>query len=223
MYKYNKDKPSCKDVFNAFMVENANYAGNLEIPILDTCNEIPKDLVCFSKINQSTDYKSWIHFYEHDYVIERIWKNPRKYLPIIKKFSGIITPDFSLYRDMPLAMQINNVLRSRMVGRWMQDNGVHVIPNIRFGDRRTYRLSCLGVSKHSTIAVGTHGTLRSIVDRKIMEEGIEWVLNYIHPNALIIYGSATDKMIESCSRIQTKLLVFKSDFHRSHLRNKEVR
>ena len=63
-----KDKKSCKDVFNSMMLENANYEGNLELPIINSSKEIPNGLVPFSKIKQSEEYDKWIHFYEFDQI-----------------------------------------------------------------------------------------------------------------------------------------------------------
>ena len=105
-------------------------------------------------VNHATPYKSVsisIRFNFraiYDVTFERIWNTPNKYLPIIKKFKGVITPDFSVYRDMPLVMQQWNIYRSRAIGHWLQENGVSVIPDIRFGDERTYEASCAGIQKH---------------------------------------------------------------------------
>lgn len=223
MKKLNKEKKSCKDVFNSFMLSGSDYEGFLEIPKVDGINEVPDDLVSFSKIQASGDYSKWIHPYEHDYVIERIWKYPQKYLPIIKKYAGIISPDFSLYRDMPLIMQIYNIFRSRMIARWLQDNGVKVIINVRFGDRRTYKIACMGIPKHCTIAIGTHGTMKFREDRKVLEEGVAFVLKELEPNVLIIYGTASKRIIDLCKKANVQLKVFQSDFGKSHLKNMEVR
>ena len=46
----------------------------------------------------------------------------RKYLNILSKYGGVITPDYSLYRDMPLSMQIWNIFRSRALGSYLQSN-----------------------------------------------------------------------------------------------------
>lgn len=88
------------------------------------------------------ELKHYIYNYdndEDDFLFERIWRNPRKYLEVLQRYEGVILPDFSLYRDMPLVMQLWNIYRSRAIGHWLQMNGVTVIPNIRYGDRRTYR------------------------------------------------------------------------------------
>lgn len=115
--------------------------------------------------------------YEDDYRFERIWRNPRQYLNVLKRYNGVILPDFSLYRDMPLVMQLWNIYRSRAIGFWLQLNGIKVIVNIRFADKRTYRYCCDGVAKHCVIALGTHGTLKNKEDRRYFVKDLLQLLN----------------------------------------------
>ncbi|MBQ8708582.1 MAG: DUF4417 domain-containing protein [Succinivibrionaceae bacterium] len=166
MSKINSSRKACKDVFNAFLVSLATYDGPFEIPRIMPTYDIPLKLIAFSKALSSKDYNQCVHFYEDDYLFIRIWRNPRRYLKVLKRFSAVILPDFSLYRDMPLIMQIWNIYRSRAIGHWLQLNGVKVIPNIRYGDRRTFKICCYGIEKHCVIAVGSHGNMRNIVDRE---------------------------------------------------------
>ena len=49
----------------------------------------------FAMSNKDTDY--FIHFFLQDYQFNRIWNNPSKYIEILKRYKGIIMPDFSLY------------------------------------------------------------------------------------------------------------------------------
>lgn len=44
------------------------------------------------------------YFSKDDFKFNRIWNNPKRYLEFLKNFKGIISPDFSLYRNMPLSM-----------------------------------------------------------------------------------------------------------------------
>ena len=104
MGKLKSSKRSCRDVFNAFLVALATYAGFFEIPVIWPCHEVPNRLVPFSKAIGCKDHDQWVHFYEFDYLFERLWRDPRRYLPILKRYNGVILPDFSLYRDMPLVM-----------------------------------------------------------------------------------------------------------------------
>ncbi len=116
------------DVFHSFLVENAEYDGYFEFPKLKTSDKLPEKVVTLSKAMSKTchDFDSWIVFYEHDVKFERFWNNPKQYLDKLKKFKGVISPDFSLYRNMPLCMQIWNTYRSRALAAWLQNNGIEV-------------------------------------------------------------------------------------------------
>ena len=48
MIKVQSARNNCKDVFHAFLVTHAAYAGNLEIPELSMENAIPHKLIPFS-------------------------------------------------------------------------------------------------------------------------------------------------------------------------------
>lgn len=215
MSRINSARNGCKDVFHAFLVKNASYDDRHEIPCLKPSNNIPNELISFSKAVKSTYYNAWIHFYEDDAKFERLWNKPNKYLPILKKFNGVITPDFSVYRDMPLVMQQWNIYRSRAIGHWLQENGVPVIPNIRFGDERTFETSCAGIQKHGTIAVGSHGCIKLLSDRKYFIDGLYYIVNKLEPRVLVVYGATPDKIFLSYKERGIEVLQFDSDFMKS--------
>ncbi|MCR5598900.1 MAG: DUF4417 domain-containing protein [Lachnospiraceae bacterium] len=216
MSRINSARKGCKDVFNAFLVSTAKYDGIFEIPCIAACNEVPRRVIAFSKAVSSKDYEQWVHFYEDDYLFERLWNNPQKYLPILQKYQGVILPDFSLYRDMPLVMQLWNIYRSRAIGHWLQENGVKVIPNIRFGDKRTYHICCTGIEKHSVISIGSHGNLKNKQDREIFLKGVDKIIKILEPRIIIIYGAAPDRYFQKYKDAGIWIVQFDSDFATSH-------
>lgn len=216
MSRINSARKGCKDVFNAFLVSTAKYDGIFEIPCIAACNEVPRKLIAFSKAVSSKDYEQWVHFYEDDYLFERLWNKPQKYLPILQKYQGVILPDFSLYRDMPLVMQVWNIYRSRAIGHWLQENGVKVIPNIRFGDKRTYSTCCIGIEMHSVISIGSHGNLKNKQDREIFLKGVEKIVKILEPRIIIIYGAAPDRYFQKYKDDGIRIVQFDSDFATSH-------
>ena len=94
MSRINSQRKSCIDVFNAFLVAFATFAGIFEFPCIKATYDIPNKLVSFSKCISCKDYNQWVHFYEDDYLFERIWRNPQKYLDILKRFNGVILAGF---------------------------------------------------------------------------------------------------------------------------------
>ena len=222
MSKVNCARKGCKDVFNAFLVKLAIYAGLYEFPVITPCYDIPNRLIAFSRCISGKDFNCWVHFYEDDYLFERLWRNPKIYLPILQKYNGVILPDWSLYRDMPLVMQLWNIYRSRAIGAWLQANDVKVIPNIRYGDRRTFKVCTDGLKKHSVIAVGTHGTLKNIEDRTIFINGLDFVVQHINPVAIVVYGACPDSIFQKYRDMGIKIYHFESDIRKAMSSRKGV-
>lgn len=220
MSKVNSARSGCRDVFRAFLVNNAQFDSALEIPCIAPEASLPEKMIPFSKAISSKDYDQWVHFYEDDASFERIWNNPMKYLPILKKFKGVISPDFSLYRDMPLVMQQWNTYRGRAIGHWLQENGIPVIPNIRYGDSRTYALACSGVTKGGTIAIGSHGCIKLVREREFFAQGLAYVVKTLKPKVIVVYGAAPDSVFGEYRRAGITIIQFDSNYAVSH--EKEV-
>ncbi|MDO4939982.1 MAG: DUF4417 domain-containing protein [Lachnospiraceae bacterium] len=214
--KTNSIRVGCHDVFRAFLVNNATFDSELEIPVINPISEIPKKLIPFSKAIKSHDYNCYVHFYEDDVNFERVWNSPKTYLPILKKFSGVISPDFSLYRDMPLVMQYWNTYRGKALGHWFQENGINVIPNVRYGDRRTFLVSCAGIPKHGIISIGSYGCIKIKKDRLIFEEGLSFVINQLQPSTIIIYGATPESIFKKYKDAGITIIQFDSDYATKH-------
>lgn len=216
MSKENGTRSGCKDVFRAFLVKNAHYEGELEIPGIRAEQRLPSKLIPFSKALSRKDYDAWVHFYEDDASFERLWNHPNKYLPILKCYQGVITPDFSVYRDMPLVMQYWNIYRSRALGHWLQENDIPVITNVRWGDQRTYDLCCTGVPMSANIAIGSHGCVKLLQERNRFEQGLAYVVDKLKPKTIVIYGTAPDAIFEKYKEVGIEILQFDSDYMVTH-------
>ncbi|MCR5662527.1 MAG: DUF4417 domain-containing protein [bacterium] len=209
------NRRGCKDVFHSFMLKTATYDGELEIPCLKPEHSLPSKLISFSEAIRSKDYECWVHFYK-DEKNELIWTKSLRYLPILKHFRGVICPDFSVCRKLSLTWQQYNILRSRAVGHWLQDNNVSVIPNVRFGDERTYDDCCLGIAKGSVIAVGSPGQVRKREERLLFKKGLEHIAHKLEPEAVVVYGAASDSVFGGLKRTGITFLQFDSECSIAH-------
>lgn len=219
MSKINNTRPSCKDVYKAFLVENAYFDSVYEIPMLSPVqSEIPHHLVLYSDKNLNPNTDSWICFYEDDYKINSFWNNPKKYLRILSQYGGVITPDYSLYRDMPFIMQIWNIYRSRALGVWLQDNGIKVIPNVRFGDERTFEVACSGIEKGSTISLSTHGLMKITQEKDLFKKGLAYIVNRLTPKTIIVYGTTPKDVFEPYRSKGIQIIGFESKISQVHKR-----
>ena len=95
--------------------------------------------ISFNYILNTDAFDKGVHFYIDDYRFERLWNDPHKYIDRLKLFDCMLTPDFSLYMDMPKAMQIWNIYRSRLIGQIAQDEGIKVIPTLSWSDSQSFK------------------------------------------------------------------------------------
>lgn len=206
-----------REVFHSFLVENAEYEGFFEIPKIRTSDEVPEKVVSFSKAMAKTrkDFDCWVMFYEHDVKFERLWHNPKQYLKKLKKFKGIISPDFSLYRNMPLGMQMWNTYRGKALAHWLGENGIPVIPNVRWNDERTYLFCFDGIEKNKTVAIGTHGCLKRKEDKEYLKKGLEQLVKKLSPQRILVYGAAPDKIFGKYKEKGIEIIAFESEFSKS--------
>ena len=205
------------DVFHSFLVEKADCDGYFEFPKIRTSSQLPDRVITFSKAMARTwnDFDCWIMFYEHDVKFERLWHNPKQYLAKLKKFKGIISPDFSLYRNMPLCMQMWNTYRGRAIAVRLQNNGVEIIPNVRFNDERTYEFCFDGIEKFKTVAVGTHGCIKNRIDKDYFKDGLAEMVRRLSPRTIIVYGAAPDDIFKKYRDASINIMPFESEFSKS--------
>ena len=93
-------------VYNLHFNDIERTVGYYQIPIIKNDNYIPKELIGFNYAKTSKNKDVGIHFYIDDYQFERIWTSPEGYAEILSEYDCMVTPDFSLYLDMPRAMKI---------------------------------------------------------------------------------------------------------------------
>lgn len=186
------------DGCNPELVEGAEFDGILEIPVIKRPEKImiPKGIVPFSKMDRVLPEKFAVCEYENDRDFADLLRYTDNYVKELRGFQAFITPDASLYWDMPLAAQIVNKYRNHAIGYYMQKRGVYVIPNVRWGDERTYttsvlpeRLAFLGVEKHSIVSIGTYGVIKTAVEKKHFRAGLEAMLETLEPETVLVYGA----------------------------------
>ena len=100
--KTSKNSPAKYDYFHGNLAKDAQSTGDWDIPSIESSGVVPNRVITFSKCLKSEDFECWVVFYEDDNAFERLWNNPERYLPILKRFAGVVCPDFSLYGDYPL-------------------------------------------------------------------------------------------------------------------------
>ena len=176
---------------NTFQVfSSSNRYG---IPDLGKTEGYPDGLIPYNhRVRSELGYKNLgIHFFLDDYRFESVWQYPDKTLERVAKADFVLTPDFSLYTDWPLSLQIYNTYRNRWLGAFWQDKGVNVIPTIAWSTEQSYEFCFLGIQKRSVVAISTQG-IRTEEEKELFKSGYEEMINQISPEIVLCYG----KMLE---------------------------
>jgi hypothetical protein len=141
--------------------------------------------------NEHQHADATVHFFEEDEDFDEVWKNPSVYLDELKQYRQVFTPDFSLYTDMPLTLQLINTFRNRWCGAYWQEHGLTVIPTITWSDEWSYEFCFDAVEKGTCVAVTTLGC--SDV-KELYMAGFAIMCRVIDPACVICYASPFEEM-----------------------------
>lgn len=184
-----------KDMLNVQNVEKGFFSSSNSYGIPDLKpDEFPiKELIPY-RVDKNRNGTA--HFFLDDYRFERCWKNADSQLAVLKRYDGVLSPDFSMYTNYPEAFQIWQVYRNRWCARYWQENGIKVIPTVSWSDESSYKYAFLGIPKHSVVAIGTVGVLNDKNAITLFIQGFKEMLKQLEPKEILIYGN-TSKEIES--------------------------
>lgn len=207
------------DGFRHTLVEGAEFEGPFDIPVIKPLPDsvpAPAALIPFDKRYQTKDYHQWVHCYLFDFRFRQIITDTERHAESIRPFDGFISPDPSLYRDMPLASQIANTYLNRAVGHFLQRMGIPTIANIRWSTDRSFSFAFAGAPHNSTVATSNHGSLRGRENLYWFERGFDEMVGILTPKRVILHGNLTDGLKYRYPELE--IAVYPSSFHSS--RNK---
>lgn len=176
------------DYYNLRQVNASHCEGRYDMPVIGPCDFEPSALLPFNYAKTAEDRAQTLHFFKDDYQFERLWNDPERYLDLILSFEAVLTPDFSLYMDMPLPMQQWNEYRRRALGNYWQRHGASVIPTPSWTDERSYGFCFDGLPRGYTVAVSTVGVRRCGETRRVWEAGMTEAVLQLRPARVLLYG-----------------------------------
>ena len=176
------------DGYNLDEYDSDRVDGFYQMPIIKRCNHVPNDLISFNYVLNTDAFDKGVHFYIDDYQFERIWNEPFKYMDRLAQFDCVLSPDFSLYMDMPIAMQIWNIYRSRLVGQMMQDYGIKVIPTLSWSNTDSFQFCFDGIEAGGVVSVSTIGVKLDKDAGDIWRAGMDEAIKRLDPSLIICYG-----------------------------------
>lgn len=133
-----------------------------------------------------------VHFFLNDYQFFRCWTGVELYMPMLERFKCVCTPDFSLYTDFPLPVQIYNHYRKHWLGRYWQDHGMTVIPSISWSDERSLEWCFDGDPVGGAVAVSSVGTQMDAESKRLFKIGYTEMMARLRPSTIFFHGSVPD-------------------------------
>jgi hypothetical protein len=129
-----------------------------------------------------------VHWFLDDYRFETIWSKPERPLTRLQRVGMALTPDFSLWLEMPRIMQMWQTYRARWCGAWMLAHGIDVIPTVSWSTSDSYRYCFAGIATGSVVAISTVGVMRDRGALRLFGEGYAAMLEAVRPSAVLCYG-----------------------------------
>jgi len=147
-------------------------------------------------------------FYVDDYRFERIWNDAVAFIFDMQKVGhvGLLEPDFSLWSDMPVAVQLYNVFRSRWCARYWQEAGFKIIPSLKWATEASYPFSTAGLPKRVPLAsVQCRTTNNGKANTKFLA-GLRHQLEAVEIDTLMVYGGQEHPRLFDGLKCKTILL-----------------
>lgn len=175
------------------------------IPTLPLVDIVPDRLLAYNERWACDNAKPGdaVHFFLDDYRFETLWSRPNQSLSRLQRVGMSLTPDFSLWLEMPLAMQLWQVYRSRWCGCWMQLHGVPAIPTVSWSTKESYDFCFAGIPEGSTVAISTVGVRDDNAKANFLH-GLQRMLSTLVPSTVLCYGRLDDEQREVLSNTPTE-------------------
>lgn len=169
--------------YNLPLLQKVRTVGRYDMPMLAKQDVTPPDMLM--GFNYATGKKTvkhcGIHFFIDDYQFQRVWNQPDRYIAPLKRFKCVLAPDFSTYMDMPEAMKIWNVFRSRLIGAYWQACGLKVIPTLQWAGPESFPYCFSGIPNNSTVAVSTVGVNDNPTAELYWRLGMRYAIDRLAP------------------------------------------
>ncbi len=186
-YEIDKQKKKEKLVRCEFLY-NGQSTGQFDFPIIKK-QDIDVEKIKFlsfvnTKKEDSENKDKTIHFFTYDWLFEKVYENAEEQLEKLSQYYALLSPDFSLFTNMPLALQIESVFKNRWCGAYWQSMGLKVIPTLSWGDEKSFDFCFDGIEEGSVVAVCTY---YREVDAESFMLGYNEMLKRIKPSVVICY------------------------------------
>ena len=212
-----KSTPGKMDTLNTRLIFES--VGRWGIPVLQPCSFVPETLAAWhdpkqrahaaeimtcqevdtssGRVKTLTRPRGALHFFVDDYRFEKVWSKPELTYERVAEVGAALSPDFSMWRDMPAAVQLWQVYRSRWCAAFWQHLGVEVIPTATWGGENTYEFCFDGIPQRSTVAISMLGVRKA--GRQLFLNGLKSLISHCNPSLILSYGGISPSMLDEIS------------------------
>lgn len=166
--------------------------GKFDIPEIKPLeiSEIDCDFIGFNYASSCKERADkGVHFFLDDYQFLRLWNDFSKYEKMLAQFKYLLTPDFSMYADYPVALQIYNHYRKHWIGAYMQELGMNVIPTISWSTPDSYEWCFDGEPVGGAVAVSSIGCMKQKGAKEGFVSGYRAMMERLQPSLIIFQGA----------------------------------
>lgn len=165
-------------------------AGKYDIPVIQPEEYEETTFVPFNNASKVRDKaNTGIHFFIDDYLFMRLWYQRGNYERMFPAYKAVMTPDFSMYLDWPVSVNMWNHYRKHLLGAWMQSLGCKVYPSINWNDEASFEWCFEGEPKRSTVCLTSVGTQKSKMSKRLFLLGYEKMMEVLEPKTVVLYGN----------------------------------
>lgn len=145
-------------------------------------------------------------YWTEDFRFHATWTKP---LTVLKKLVqahviAVVEPDHSTYTDDPLIEQMHAVYRSRWTGRFWQEYGLQVVPNVAWSTPQSLEFTLLGIPhRPPMIAIEGRPKSRDVSEWKSIAAE---VCRRLQPQSVLLYGATA----EMAASIPCRVIAFEA-------------
>lgn len=186
-----------------FLAGDALKVGRYGFPQLARGNYIPDTAVLpFNYFLSTERSRNWYHCFVDDKRFACLYRNFYRYLEPLKQVRGIISTDFSLYRDSDIDTLVENCRRNRSVHYALQKEGIPAIPTAGFAGEESWEWCFDGLPSDSTVAVTTNCLGADPEAHRLFIGGIDAMVCKIHPSAIIVCGRCPEWLLHKYPSVE---------------------
>ncbi len=177
------------DIFKVYFWHDATLIGKYRLPQLKPTQAIPSQVISFNERNSiKCPSNYWVDFFIDDALFEGFWNHPEMSFDHLRRFAGVITPDYSMLPEMLPAQRSWNCTRNRVMAYYLQQNGFNIIPVASWCEENDFEWCFDGLPIGSSIAISTNGCLSSPYSHNILLQGVKELYRQKSPTHLIVCG-----------------------------------